>query len=96
MEMAPDQRLASVLRIKVLKHYAPPVRKRVRKYNPSGKEAALLAATAQTDVPRWVFLPRKMGYVPARTWPHFQKEMLRELSDNAGSPETPKRATRKR
>ena len=30
MEMAPDQRLASLLRIKVLKHWAPPVKKRVR------------------------------------------------------------------
>ncbi|MBU1984293.1 tetratricopeptide repeat protein, partial [bacterium] len=38
--------------------------------------AAIVTAMAETDVPIWVFVPRKASYEIMCTWPRWQREML--------------------
>ncbi|HEY3296781.1 MAG TPA: tetratricopeptide repeat protein [bacterium] len=106
-EIAPDLRLAAVLRIHVLQKMPPPRRKPpVVKHFTAGLEAALMAEAERTDKPQWLFLPRKAGYIAARIWPKFQRDLLNQyvseigalpaLSDTAKAKEPPKSLPKKR
>jgi tetratricopeptide (TPR) repeat protein len=77
---APDQRLGYVLRLEVRKHYTPRRREAVKR-DPVKKEAQTLLRMETTDVPTWTYLERKSGYVAARTWPKFQRDLLRTITD---------------
>jgi tetratricopeptide (TPR) repeat protein len=85
IELAPDLRLASVLRVRVLWEMPKPRRAPPIKHNSAGLEAALMVEAERTDVPQWMFLPRKTGYIPSRIWPQFQRELLREYVADIGT-----------
>ena len=86
VELAPDLRLAAVLRIHVLANTPPPRRKPpvMRHFTP-GLEAAMMVEAEHTDRPQWMFLPRKTGYVASHVWPQFQRELLHEYTAEIGT-----------
>lgn len=81
VELEPEQRLPWILRLDVRRHYTPPKRRDPLKRDPPKKEAERIRLMEQTDVPMWIFQERNATYIPARTWPHFQRELLRRISD---------------
>ena len=81
VELAPEQRLPWILRLDVRRHYTPPRRRDPLKRDPPKKEAERIRLMQQTDVPMWVFQERNATYIPARTWPHFQRELLKRIAD---------------
>ncbi|RPH96053.1 hypothetical protein EHM69_02510 [candidate division KSB1 bacterium] len=81
VELAPDQRLAHVLRLDVRRHYSPPKRRDTIKRDPVKIEAKKIQEMERTDIPVWTFLERKAQYVEARTWPHFQRALLQQIVD---------------
>jgi Flp pilus assembly protein TadD len=80
LEIAPNQRLAAVLRLRVMQHYQPPKRRDARKRNPLKREMEILREQGKTDIPQWEFLARKSAYIPSRTWPQFQRNLLKQYS----------------
>jgi tetratricopeptide (TPR) repeat protein len=82
VELAPDQRLSWILRLDVRRQYTPPKRRDPLKRDPPKKEAGNIRLMEQTDVPTWVFQARTATYVAARTWPHFQRELLKRIADD--------------
>jgi tetratricopeptide (TPR) repeat protein len=81
VELAPEQRLLWILRLDVRRHYSPPKRRDPVKRDPPKKEAERIRLMEQTDVPAWVFQERTATYIPAKTWPHFQRELLKRIAD---------------
>jgi tetratricopeptide (TPR) repeat protein len=81
LELAPEQRLPWILRLDVRRHYTPPKRRDPVKRDPPKKEAERIRLMEQTDIPAWVFQERTATYVPAKTWPHFQRELLKRIAD---------------
>lgn len=81
VDMAPEFRLAQVLRLDVRRHYTPPKRRDAKKRDTIVKEAQQLRQMAQSDVPQWVFRERTASYVAAKTWPHFQTQLLTQIAD---------------
>ena len=81
LELAPEQRLSWILRLDVRRQYTPPKRRDPLKRDPPKKEAERIRLMEQMDVPAWVFQERTATYVPAKTWPHFQRELLKQIAD---------------
>lgn len=84
VELAPDLRLAGVLRIHVLQEVPKPRRPPPIRHNSPGLEAAFMVEDERTDKPQWMYLARKTGYIASRTWPQFQRDLLHKYEAEIG------------
>lgn len=80
VELAPEQRLPEILRLDVRRQFSLPKRRDPLKRDPPKKVTEKLLTLSQTDIPMWIFQERTATYIPARTWPHFQRELLKQIA----------------
>jgi tetratricopeptide (TPR) repeat protein len=80
IQLAPELRLASILKIEALKQKQPARRKPVSKLPTPAQQIDLMNAAMQSDIPSWVYLERKAGYIPGKIWPKYQRDLLKKIS----------------